>query len=74
MASEALDSLLFTIRQHPGFQELLKAVEFPAMPEYKRGDTLEAMGAKSVFASGQRSQHKNWLVVLTGKPEPSQQE
>lgn len=69
--SEILKSLLFTIRQHEAFNELIAAAEKPRLPEYRpsKGDTLETMGAKTVFASGQVDQHNRWLFLLTGNPE-----
>lgn len=79
--SPALKSLLFDIRQHAAFQELLAAVEYPRLPQFRpsRADTLETMGAKTVFASGALDQHERWLTVLTGQvpareTETSQQE
>ncbi len=65
--SPALKSLLFDIRQHPAFKEFLAAVEPPGMPPYRKGDTLEALGAATVFASGEAKQHERWIVLLTGQ-------
>jgi hypothetical protein len=77
----ALQSLLFEIRQHAGFQDLLKAVTPPTPPRYSphRAETLETMGAKTVFASGEQAQHERWITILTGtvparETETSQQE
>lgn len=79
--SPALKSLLFDIRQHPAFEEFQRAVEAPRLPQFRqlRGDTLETMGAKTVFASGQMDQHDRWIHLLTGQVperenETSQQE
>jgi hypothetical protein len=79
--SPALKDLLFNIGQHPAFAELQKAVEPPALPLYRplKHETLEQMGARTVFASGQVDQHERWLHLLTGQvpareTEPSQQE
>jgi hypothetical protein len=81
MHSPALKDLLFSMRQHAGFADLLKAVEQPQLPHYRpsKADTLEQMGARTVFASGQADQHDRWLFLLTGQvpareTEPSQQE
>lgn len=67
--SEVLKSLLFVIRQHDGFDELLKSVQAPRLPRYvpTKGETLETFGAKSVFASGEQAQHERWLTLLTGQ-------
>lgn len=79
--SPALKDLLFSMRQHAGFVELLKAATPPQMPTYRpsKPDTLEQLGARTVFASGQADQHERWIVLLTGQvpereTEPSQQE
>lgn len=75
MASSDLNALLFIIRQHPAFEELKRAVEAPRMPRFRpsRADTLETMGAKSVFASGQIEQQERWLALLTGKVPPQEE-
>lgn len=69
--SPALDNLLFTIRQHAAYKDLLEAVPRPALPRFRPGDnqSLETFGAKSVFESGRHSQHDAWLSVLTGTPQ-----
>lgn len=79
--SPALKSLLIDIRQHAAFPEFLKAVEAPRLPHYRplKGETLETMGAKTVFASGEMAQHERWITLLTGQvpareTETSQQE
>ncbi len=71
----ALKSLLFEIRQHAAFQELLNVVEPPRLPQYRplKNDTLETMGAKTVFASGQIDQHERWLTTLTGGQVPARE-
>ena len=75
MNSPVLKSLLFDIRQHPAYPELLKAVECPPLPRFKpsAADSVETMGAKFLFASGQADQHERWLTFLRGQPT-SQQE
>jgi len=72
---------MFDIRQHAAFPELIKAVEAPRLPQFlpSRSETLETMGAKTVFASGQMAQHERWIHLLTGQvpareTETSQQE
>lgn len=68
--SEALKSLLFEIRQHAAFQELLNSPSLQPvpMPRYKKGETLEDLGARTAFASGQHVQHDKLMVLLTGQP------
>jgi hypothetical protein len=66
--SPALISLLFDIRQHAAFQELLRAVEAPSLPRFKKNTALDMMGAQTVFASGRLDQHEKWLTVLSGEP------
>lgn len=72
--SPQLRDLLFTIRQHPAFQELLLAVGKPEAKEYSpsAGDPA-AQFAAYTFRSGQRRQHENWRQFLIGD-QPSQQE
>jgi hypothetical protein len=67
--TEQLKDLLFRIRQHPGFQDLLGAVETPRLPRYKRskGLDLTAIGAETVYASGALDQHASWIALLTGQ-------
>lgn len=66
--NDALKELLFNIRQHAGYQDLLKAVETPRLPRFRRSETisLEEFGAKAAFESGRLSQHENWIALLTG--------
>lgn len=70
--SPALQSLLFDLRQHAAFPELLKAVEFPPLKTYKpsSGDDLQQTGAKFAHYSGRKDQHDNWLAFLTGDTTP----
>lgn len=65
--SETLAALLFNIRQHPGFKELLTAVAPPEMPRYRpsKGGDLETLGAAMAYASGAKDQHENWIALLT---------
>jgi hypothetical protein len=67
--TEALKSLLFQIRQHPAFPELLKSVETPRLPRYRRskGADVPAMGAEIIYASGALDQHESWIALLTGR-------
>ena len=67
--SPELKSFLLDLRQHPLFPQLKEAVEYPKFPEYRpsKGETLESIGAKAAYASGQLDQHRQWLLVLTGE-------
>lgn len=64
--TEALKTLLFDLRAHPGFQDLLKAVEAPRRIRYRRGIDLQAMGAEFVYFSGALDQHERWIALLKG--------
>lgn len=59
---------LADLRQHPLFPQLVAAVEAPRLPEYRpsKGDTLEMVGAKAAYASGQLDQYRQWHLLLTG--------
>lgn len=70
--SKALDELLFTIRQHPAYQELLDAVETPPVQEFKESGDAQKQYADYIYRSGRRRQHIIWRHFLIG--EPSQQE
>lgn len=67
--NDGLNDLLFKLRQHPSFQDFLRAVERPRMPRFKKYSkaALEDMGAQTVFVSGQLDQHDRWHVFLTGE-------
>jgi hypothetical protein len=69
--SEALDALLFSIRQHSAFRELLAVVPVPEMPRYRpsKGGDLESLGASMAYASGARDQHECWTAILTGSSQ-----
>ena len=73
--SPALKSLLFDLRQHAAFEEFKKAVEAPKLPRFRpsKNDTLETMGAKTVYESGRLAQHEAWLIFLTGSPTSEQE-
>lgn len=70
--SKPLDELLFTMRQHPAFGELLNALAAPPVHEFKESGDAQKQYADYIFRSGRRRQHNAWLQFLTG--EPSQQE
>lgn len=66
--SQALLTLLSIIRQHPGFQDFLNAEEIrpPSMPRYKKGESLEELGARTAHTSGMRDQYDRFYAFLTG--------
>ena len=70
--SKQLDELLFTIRQHPAFQELLSAVTEPVIKPYRLSGKPDEQYAEHIFRSGARLQQENWRQFLIGNP--SQQE
>lgn len=65
--SEQLKALLYTVRQHPAFADLLKAVERPKLPRFKvnSGETADQFGARAIHVSGQQAQHDRWIALLT---------
>jgi hypothetical protein len=67
--SKPLDDLLFTIRQHPAFPELLLAIDTPSAREFSpsKGDSA-AQYAEYIFRSGMRRQHSVWRQFLIGEP------
>lgn len=64
--SKALDDLLFTIRQHPAFQELLIAVDPPEVKQFRPSEAPETQYADFIFRSGRRLQHESWRQFLIG--------
>ena len=66
--SKQLDDLLFTIRQHPAFQELLAAVTAPEIRPFRPSDNPDAHFAEHIFRSGRRLQNENWRQFLIGEP------
>ena len=66
--SPALNELLFALRQHSAFQELLKAVEAPPIGDFKPSGDLHKQTTDYIFRSGARRQHECWLQVLIGDP------
>jgi hypothetical protein len=67
--SQALNELLFAMRQHPAFKELLEAVGAPEITKFSpaKGNSADQF-AEHVFRSGARRQHDNWLQFLIGEP------
>lgn len=74
--SPALQSLLADLRQHPAFPELLKAVETPIVPRFRKSKagSVEEARAEWIHQSGKREQHDLWLAILTGKVPPIEAE
>lgn len=70
--SKALNELLFTIRQHPAFNELLTAIEPPVVKQYRPTEAPDAQYADFIYRSGRRLQHESWRQFLIG--DTSQQE
>jgi hypothetical protein len=71
--TSALKDLLFNIRQHPAFTELLEKIERPRLKPYRPSDqtALDVLGAKTSFVSGQIVQDNAWRSLLTGE-EPKE--
>jgi hypothetical protein len=65
----ALAALLEGVRQHPGYPELLEAVEAPRLPRFRISQSADPNKTFAVWAyqSGRRDQHELWLALLTGK-------
>ena len=72
--SKQLEDLLFLIRQHPAFPELLTAVGKPEAKEFSpnKGDPA-VQYAEYIHRSGRRLQHEAWRQFLVGDAT-SQQE
>ena len=71
--SPQLKELLFLIRQHGAFAELLQAVETPEPKPYspsKAGSVAE-QNADWIFRSGRKAQHELWRSFLTENTAPS---
>lgn len=71
--SKSLDELLFSIRQHPAFQELLSSLDPPGAKHYRPGEDPQMQYAEFIFRSGRRLQHESWRQFLIGDTA-SQQE
>ena len=67
--SKSLDELLFTMRQHPAFRELLEGIEAPGIKGYSQGKDPQAQYADFIFRSGRRLQHEGWRQFLIGEPQ-----
>jgi len=60
-----LEELLFVIRQHPGYHDLLAAVELPATREFKPSGDAQQQYADYIFRSGRSAQQRAWQSFLT---------
>ena len=67
-----LMELLLTIRQHPAFQELLKAVEAPPLKPFAMSAVTKAneQHVEWIFRSGRALQDKQWRDFLTDAGSP----
>lgn len=63
-----LKELLFAIRQHPGFQELLKGPGAPEAKDYRPGVPFFEHAAEQAYRSGRRQQDNAWRQFLIGDP------
>jgi hypothetical protein len=71
--SPQLKDLLFTMRQHAAFQELLKSIEAPTIKAFRESDEPDKHMAQHIFRSGRRLQHAIWCQFLTGDPTSEQE-
>ena len=71
--SQQLKELLFAIRQHPAFHELLAGVEAPPVTDFKPSGDAQKQYADYILRSGRRVQNESWRQFLIGEPT-SQQE
>lgn len=77
--SAGLRDLLFHMRQHPAFQELISAMAAPAVKPFvpSKSGVAEAQTAEWIFRSGCNAQHARWvefLVEFDPQTDSSQQE
>lgn len=65
--TESLKALLFTIRQHPSYPELLEAAPKPRRQKFKplNGEIIDQF-AKAIHAAGMQDMHDQWIAFLTG--------
>jgi hypothetical protein len=66
--STPLDELLFTIRQHPAFADLLAGVTCPDLKPYRPSGRPDEQYANHIYQSGARRQHDIWRQFLIGEP------
>lgn len=63
--SAGLQNLLETMREHPAFPELLKAVDLPPMKPFRPGQATDIQTSEWIYRSGRQAQHDRWIGVLT---------
>lgn len=65
--NKELAELLFLIRQHPAFPDLLKEIETPEPRAYSpaKAGTVAEQQADWIFRSGRKQQHLLWQSFLT---------
>lgn len=70
--SPQLKELLFLIRQHEAFEDLLAAIETPAPKTYSpaKAAGIAEQQAEWIFRSGRIAQHKLWQAFLTDTASP----
>lgn len=61
-----LDELLFNMRQHPAFPDLLKFLPEPRNPQFRKGMTVEEFGGLAIHSAGETKRHRAWIALLTG--------
>ena len=66
--SQSLNELLFAMRQHSAFRELLEAVEAPPIKDFKPSGDPVAQYAEHIFRSGAKRQDEAWRQLLIGEP------
>lgn len=74
--SPALQDLLANIRQHPGFSDLLKIMDPPEIPRFKRSQAADVEKARAdwIYQSGRRDQFDQTVVLLSGQQIPPKAE
>ena len=73
--SASLIELLYLIRGHASFKELLQAVETPRISPFRPSDAAkpEESRAKWILESGKLANHENWIAMLTGNSTSEQE-
>lgn len=67
--SDGLRDLLFVMRQHPSFKELLSFVDAPAVEPFHMG-APDTQTMRWVYRSGMQAQHSRWLEYLVDYNPP----
>lgn len=53
------------IRQHAGFEDLMKFIETPPQKDFRLSDDPQKHLAEHIFRSGRRAGHQDWQSLLT---------